>query len=172
MISDQKKSTRTVAMGGVFLALSMATLFLATFLPGIELTLYAFSSFYVAFIIIEAGLKGGVLFYVATVLLAAAIVPSKGGLLPYAMLFGLYGIVKYLIEKLKRTPIEIIVKLLFFNSSYGVGLLFFKGLFLGNIKLPSLALPVLIIGAQMFFLFYDYLFTLVIGFYFSRRPKA
>jgi hypothetical protein len=167
-----KKSTLRVATGGVLLALSIATLFSATFIPGVELTLFTFSSFYVAFIIIESDLKGGILFYVASLLLGAILIPNKGALLPYAMFFGLYGIVKLLIEKIKKIPIELILKLVFFNISYAIGLLFFKELFLGNIDLPNLALPVLLVGAQVFFLFYDYLFTLVIGFYLSSRPKS
>lgn len=171
-VEREHKKTRAVAIGGVFLALSLATLFVATFIPGIELTMYAFSSFYVAFIIMESGIKGGVSFYIASLLLAAILVPNKGALLPYAMFFGLYGIVKYLIEKIKIIPVEMILKLIFFNISYMIGLLFFKELFLGNISLPDMALPILIVGAQAFFLFYDYLFTLIIGFYLSRRPKT
>lgn len=171
MVNDRKKSTRALATGGIFLALSIVTLFIATIIPGVELTLYAISSFYVAFIIVESGARNGMLFYVASVLLGLLIVPNKAGLLPYAMFFGLYGIVKYYIEKIRKTPFEIVLKLLFFNVSYGVGLLFFKELFLGSVNLPDLAWPLLIIGAQGFFLFFDYLYTLVVGFYLAKRPS-
>ena len=173
---EMKKSlpsrARAVATTGIFLALSMVTLFFATFIPGIELTLYAISSFYVAFIMVEVGVRGGWLFYVASVLLSAMIVPNKAGLIPYAMFFGLYGIAKYYIERISKLPIEIPLKLLFFNVSFGIGLIFFQELFLGAISVPDLALPILIIGAQIFFLLYDYIFTLVICFYLKQKPIA
>lgn len=168
----QSKSSRAAAITGIFLALSMATLFIATFIPGIELTLYAISSFYVAFIMVEVGSRGGWLFYVASVLLSALIIPNKAGLIPYAVFFGLYGIVKYYIERLNKLPLEIPLKLIFFNISFGLGMVFFQELLLGAIELPDLALPIIIIGAQIFFLLYDYLFTLVIEFYLKRKPKA
>ena len=167
---NQSKYSRSVATTGIFLALSMVTLFVATFIPGIELTLYAISSFYVAFIMIEVGARAGWLFYVATVLLSALIVPNKAGLIPYAMFFGIYGIAKYYIERLNKLPLEIPLKLIFFNISFGIGIIFFRELFLGTIQVPDLALPIIIIGAQLFFLLYDYIFTLVIGFYLKLKP--
>ncbi|MBR0596375.1 hypothetical protein [Sinanaerobacter chloroacetimidivorans] len=174
MVEKQSKSTRSVAVGGIFLALSIATLYAATFIPGIELTLYTISSFYVAFILIETGPGGGLLFYTASLLLSALLIPNKIGLIPYAMFFGLYGIVKYYIEYSKKLPMaaEILLKLLFFNISIGIGLVFFKELFLGAFQVPDLAFPILAAGAQIFFLFYDYLFTLAIGFYLKTRPRA
>ncbi|MEL7655763.1 MAG: hypothetical protein AAGU75_07630 [Bacillota bacterium] len=169
-----KITTKTVATGGVFLALSIATLFGATTVPGIELTLYTFSSFYAAFIIIEISTRAAWLFYFASVLLTFAILPNKGALIPYAIFFGLYGIVKYYIENFKKINqlVEIILKLLFCNIIFALGYIFFKELFLGTIQLPDVALPFIIIGAQVFFLAYDYIFTLIIGFYMKRRPKA
>ena len=47
------------------LALSVVTLFLASFVPGFELTLYAVSSLYTAVMIMETRVKGGGLFYIA-----------------------------------------------------------------------------------------------------------
>ncbi|WP_027399314.1 hypothetical protein [Anaerovorax odorimutans] len=167
-----KESTKGVAMGGVMIALSMITLFLATFMPGIELTLYAIASFYTAFIILESGIKAGWIFYLASAILSILLIPNKVGLLPFVMFFGLYGIIKYYIEKLKKQPIEIILKLLFFNIILASGIFFFKEAFLGNIKIPDFSRPLIIGGAQIIFLFYDYLFTMGIGFYLRRKPKS
>lgn len=169
-----KINTKTVAMGGVLLALSVATLFGATFVPGIELTLYTLSSFYIAFIMIEISPNAGWIFYFASVMVSFVIVPNKGGLIPYTIFFGLYAIVKYYIENFKKLSqlIQIILKLLFCNLMFVLGFIFFGELFLGAIQVPDLALPIIIIGSQVFFLAYDYIFTLVIGFYLKRRPKA
>jgi len=168
----QNKSSRAIATSGIFLSLSIVTLFIATFIPGIELTMYTISSFYVAFVMVEIGARGGWLFYVASLLLAVLIIPNKAGLIPYAMFFGLYGIAKYYIERLHKLPLEIPLKLIFFNLAFGIGFVFFKELLLGVIEVPDITFPIIIIGAQIFFLIYDYLFTLAIGFYLKQRPKV
>lgn len=170
----EKKTTKTVATGGVLLALSIVTLFAATWIPGIELTLYTISSFYVAFIMIEISQGAGWLFYAASLMLGFMIIPNKTGIIPYALFFGLFAMVKFYIERSKKLPqpAEIILKLLFCNLSFISGIVLFGELFLGTIRVPDVALPILFIGAQIFFLAYDYLFTLVINFYLKRRPKA
>ena len=167
-------STKTVAMGGIFLALSIATLFAATTVPGVELTLYTISSFYVAFIILEISVDAGLIFYFASVIITFAVIPNKGALVPYTIFFGLYGIVKYFIENYIKFSqlVEIALKLLFCNIMFFIGFFFFSKMFLGTIHIPDVALPVMIVGAQVFFLVYDYIYTLVIGFYLKRRPKA
>ena len=166
--------TKTAATGGILLALSVVTLFGATFVPGIELTLYALSSFYVAFAMIEISQSAGWIFYIASVLLAFILVPDKSGLIPYAFFFGLYAIIKLYIEKSKKfpQPLEIFFKLVFCNAMFALSFILFGELFLGPIQVPEVALPIILGGAQIFFLAYDYIFTLVIGFYLKRRPKA
>ncbi len=165
---------KKIALGGVLLALSIVTLFCATLIPGIELTLYALCSVYVAIIVIEFKISMGWLFYFASILLAFILVPNKGGLIPYGIFFGCYAVVKYYIENFKKLaqPVEIILKLAFFNLMFALGYLGFGALFTGAIKLPDVSLPLILIGAQVFFLAYDYILTLVIGFYLRRRPKV
>ena len=93
------KKTYRLALGGICLALTILFMFGASIAPGVELTLYAISSLFVAVMILESGVKGGVTLYIAAVLLGLLIVPNKVGVLPYVGLFGLYGIVKFFIEK-------------------------------------------------------------------------
>lgn len=167
-------NTKKIATGGVLLALSVVTLFGATFVPGVELTLYALTSAYVAVIVIEFNAAAAWLFYIASVLLSAILVPNKGGLIPYVIFFGVYAIVKYWIEKSKKLaqPVEIVLKLLFCNGMLALGYVVFGAMFTGAIQLPDAALPILLAGAQLFFLAYDYILTLVIGFWLKRRPKT
>ena len=167
-------NTKKIATGGVLLALSIATLFGATFIPGIELTLYALSSVYVAIIILEFTPGAGWLFYFASVILAFVLVPNKSGLIPYTIFFGIYAMIKYYIESFKKIsqPVEIILKLAFCNLMFVLGFLFFGTTFTGAIHIPDFALPIILIAAQVFFLVYDFILTLVIGFYLKRRPKV
>jgi len=167
-------NTKKIAIGGVLLALSVAMLFGATFVPGIELTLYTLSSVCVAIMILEFSPGAGLLLYFASVMLSFALVPNKAGIIPYTIFFGIYAVVKYYIENYRKLPrpVEIILKLIFCNSMFFVGVRFFGALFTSAVQIPDMALPIILIGAQVFFLAYDYLLTLVISFYLRRRPKA
>ncbi len=168
---QQSMKTRTAALGGILLALSVATLFFASFVPGVELTIYAISSIYTAIMIIETNSKGGSIFYVASGILAMLLVPNKAAVLPYLFFFGLYGIAKYFIERIGKQTVEIGLKLLFFNISIGAGILLFKTMFLSNFDLPDYANTLLILGGQLLFLLYDYIFTLLIAYYKRRFSK-
>ncbi|MEG1583900.1 MAG: hypothetical protein RR361_02460, partial [Anaerovorax sp.] len=165
------KKVNTITYLGVMLAFSVALLFLSSFVPGVELTLYALASFFVGIVIVEEGVKAGILFYVATILLSLVIVPNKMGILPYVFLFGLFGIAKFYIEKLRKFPLEMVLKLVFFNGVMAIGLFFFKELFMMNLDLPQLPLFLIIIGGEFMFLLYDYLYTQVIGFYIRNIKK-
>ena len=107
-------------------------------------------------------------------MLTFIIVPNKAGLVPYTIFFGIYAIIKYYIENFKKIsrPVELILKLLFCNLMFGLGVMFFGEVFTGAIQIPEVAFPIVIVGAQVFFLAYDYLLTLLIGFYMKKRPKV
>lgn len=168
-----KNRTKMIAASGILLALSIVTLFAATFIPGIELTLFALSSAYVAFVLIEFKHGAGWIFYIASVLLSFVLVPNKAALIPYALFFGVYPIIKYYIEKSRRMHqiAEVLLKLVFFNAMFAAGFYLFGEAFTGAIQIPDLAFPLIIAGGQIFFLAYDYILSLIIGFYMKRRPK-
>ncbi len=168
MEKKDKISARGIAVSAMLLAISVVTLYLQTILPIANFTLYMLSSFYIAFVILESGQKAGWIFYAASCLLSLIIIPDKVFLVPYILFFGLYGLVKYYSEKLGKMPIEIVIKLVFFNFSLGIIVIFFKELVLGSIKLPDLPIVLLMIAFEIAFLAYDYLYTMVIGFYLKR----
>lgn len=169
-MGSNKKIVTTTYLG-IMLALSVALLFFSSFVPGIELTLYALASFFIGFAIVEEGAKAGIMLYVATILLSLLIVPNKLGLIPYILLFGLYGIIKFYIEKCKKLPVEIILKLVFFNGIMAVGLFFFKEMFMMDIVLPQIPILLIVLGVELIFLLYDYLYTQVIVFYMRNIRK-
>ena len=160
-----------IALGGVCLALTIIFLFGGSIVPGIELTLFAISSLFTAVMILEMGVKGGVLLYMAAVLLGFAIIPNKLAMIPYAFLFGYYGIVKYYIEKLSNRWIQLSLKSGFFGVLLAVGLVGFRKLLLGSINIPDYPVWVLIVAGVAFLLLYDFVFTALIAFY-QRRIKG
>lgn len=165
-----KTKTSKIALGGICLALTVIFMFAGSITPGIELTLFALSSLFTAVMIIETGVKGGVLLYAAAVILGLVIVPNKLAVIPYAFFFGYYGILKLYIEKLSGRYVQLAVKAVFFAVILSVGLIGFKELLLGSINLPDYPVALLIAGGVVMMLVYDFIYTLLIGFY-MRRVK-
>lgn len=161
-----------MALGGICLALTIIFMFGASIVPSVELTLYAVSSLFIAVVIMESGVKGGVALYIAAILLGVLIVPDKVSVLPYACIFGLYGIVKYYIEKIRKPAAQVILKILFFAAAMTAALIALKGLLFGSRDLPNLPMWLLIIGGVLVLLFYDFIYTLLIQIYAKRFRKA
>lgn len=167
------KRTKTfkLALGGICLALTLIFMFGASFVPGIELTLFAIASLFTAVMVIETGVGGGILLYIGAVLLGLMLLPNKLALIPYIFFFGYWCIVKYFIEKIKSGAIQIIIKLIFFAALLCITLLFFAEILTGSINLPDYSTAVLIAAGTLFLLLYDCIVTFLIGFYLKRLQK-
>lgn len=166
----EKTKPSKIALGGICLALTVIFMFGGSIIPGIELTLFALSSLFTAVMVIETGVRSGVLLYAAAVILGLVIVPNKLAVIPYAFFFGYYGILKLYIEKLSGRYVQLAVKAVFFALILSVGLIGFKELLLGSINLPDYPVAILIVGGIVMMLVYDFIYTLLIGFY-MRRVK-
>ena len=165
-----RSKTFKIALGGICLALAVIFMFGATFVPGIDLTLFALSSVFTVIMIIETGIGGGLLLYAGACILGLILIPGKIALVPYIFFFGYYGIVKYFIEKSKSGAVQISLKLIFFAALMCLGILLFKSVLASGIHLPDYPSAVLIIGGTLFLLVYDYILTFIISFY--RRKSA
>lgn len=164
------KRTLTIATGGICLAGSVLTVFFASVIPGVELTLYAVSSLFVAVMILEAGMRGGWMIYAATILLCLILMPNKLAVIPYAFFFGLYGIIKFYAEQRRHPVAQLGLKAGVFLMVFGTGYLLFKEIFFGNIRLPDLPDALLVVAGLAFLFLYDFIFTQLIQLY-RRRIK-
>ncbi len=170
-MSERSGKTKKIALNGILGAVAVICLLLAVLMPTGRISFYALSSFFVAVSIIESGARAGWLFYVATSLLALIIVPDKLGIVPYAIFFGLYGIIKFYIEKLDRIVLEYILKFAFFNVCMGIAIWAVRDL-LGFAVSSKLPWWLLIIALEIVFFVYDYVYTLFVGYYRDKlRPK-
>lgn len=168
---DNIKNTKKIALNGILGALAVICLLLASILPTNRLSFYALSSFFISVCIIESGMKVGWLFYASTSLLAMIIVPEKLKIVPYVLFFGIYGIIKYYIEKINKLVIEYILKFTFFNICAFIAVMTVSQLFGGEIivKLPWWLIAIIF---EIVFFIYDFIYTLVINYYRDRiRPK-
>lgn len=171
MNSRMGRKTERFAIGGLCLALTVASLVAASLVPGVEMTCYGLAGLFSGIIIMESGLKGGLLVYMGALLLSFVLVPNKFAILPYGLFFGLYGFVKYFAEKIKNAPLQITVKVVFFTAISAASLYFFKGLLLGNIQIPEAPMILLIAAGVAMFILYDYIFTLAVNIYRKRIKR-
>ncbi|HHT62771.1 MAG: hypothetical protein ACOX4H_09980 [Bacillota bacterium] len=170
MSAAEQRPAKRIAVSGILAAFCLLTLYLATLLPTNRIFFYGLSSVFGAVIIIEHNVRGGVLFYIATSLLALILIPHKLRLIPYIFILGHYPIWKTYIERLNHPGKELLLKLLVLDLGTFAAYYVFTKLFFMNITLPiDLRLAFLVL--QPVFLIYDYVFTLFINFYLQNiRP--
>lgn len=167
--ADQNPAKR-ISLSGILGALCLITLFLATTLPTNRLFFYGLSTVFCALIIIEHGIRAGILFYFATLLLALVLIPNKLRLIPYIFILGHYPLWKTWIEKINHPIQEVFLKLLVLNFFTGIAYYLFASLLLIELVIP-LAPILIFILLQVIFLIYDYAFTLIISFYLKKLRK-
>lgn len=167
------KGASRVALGGILTALSLLLLYLATLLPSGRLGVVAVAGLVPAVGVVSGGFVTGFLCYAATGLLGFLLLPDKGCALLYVILLGLYPVLKGLIERLRKLPVELVLKLVFFNGVI-------SALFFGFSKLFFPLLPGLLhqplylyVAGNIVFLIYDFGVSKLITYYVTRiRPAT
>lgn len=157
-------NSKKIALNGILGALAVVSLLLAAVVPTNTLSFYALSSFFISVVIVENGIRAGWLFFAATSLLSLIVVPDKLTLVPYVIFFGVYGIVKYYIERLNKLAPEYILKFIYFNLCAGLAVATVSRLF-NNAFISGLPWWLLVIALEIVFFLYDYVYTLFIGYY-------
>lgn len=163
-----------ITSGGILAALSLIFIYLASIMPTNKLALMTLTSFIIIVCILITGIKNSFLIYITVSLLSLFLVTSKGIAFTYLVFFGLYGFIKFYIERLQNLYLEIFLKLIFFNASFWLLFSLYRTLFMGLVDFSQLKLPffAVIIFLEGAFLIYDYILTSFIA-YFNKnlRPK-
>lgn len=161
--------SRGLALTALFAALSLIVLGGASVMPAGRLGLTALSGILPAAAAVSGGgLRAGLLCYSCTGLLGLILVPDKGCVLLYLLFFGIYPLVKSLVERCGIWWKESFLKLVFFNGVLTLFWLVLKSMFLPF--LPAVlngTLPVYLAG-NVVFLAYDHGLSGVIWLYIRR----
>ena len=162
--------SKAVAYGGLFTALSVVFIYLTNILPYNKLAMLFIASLIILIGVTIIGAKYSLFIYISTSILSLFLIGIRGVTLSYMLFFGPYGLIKNLIEKLKKPILEIVLKLLYFNS---ILFLYYK---LYNIFIPTtldiqISLVKLVLLLQPVFIAYDYLLTLFIYKFRNRKHK-
>jgi len=123
------------------------------------------ASFPISIVIMEWGPKSGVAFYIASVVLGFIVMANKAHWILYILTFGLYGIVKYIIEQDRPIYMEYILKILFAN----IVILAIYFLLKQFVYIPISVITML--AFEVVFIVYDHMYTLFIGYYSQKLRK-
>lgn len=154
-----------VAYGGVLLALNVILLTLTNIIPVNTLFIMGLASLLVSIVIMEWGFKSGIAFYIGSVALGFIVMASKSQWIVYSLTFGMYGIVKYLIEKDRSIYVEYLMKLVFANIM--IVILYF-------ILRTIVYIPIniiIVVSFEVAFIIYDYVYSSFIDYYNNRLRK-
>ena len=141
-----------VALTAVLAAVSLILLYLSTLLPTGRMGIVALAGLTPAAAVVSSGVGAGVLCYAGTGILALILLPDKGGALLYLLFFGLYPIVKYAVERLRRLPLELFLKLVFFNGVLTVFWFGLRAVLLSALPAAGQALGLVYAGGNVVFL--------------------
>lgn len=167
-----RKSANRVALVGMFTALSLAFLYLSTLSPMVCLGITAIAGVFPAGAVVSAGLGAGFFCYGATGILGLLLLPSKSCAILYLMFFGLWPMVKSLLEHLPNRGLEWVCKLLVFNGILTILLLGLRELLLPFLP-PVLGRDWMIFAAgNVAFIIYDVGFSRLIGLYVVRVDRV
>ncbi|MBB6623961.1 hypothetical protein H7E67_11030 [Clostridium gasigenes] len=160
---------KDLTLGGILIALTLVILYSSSILPISTLTILTLASCLIPICIIRSSVKTGFLVYIGSTTLGFFIIPINI-IVYYGLFFGVYGIIKYYIERLRKLPLEIILKLIIFNIIFIISFTV-ATLFLGNVVI-NIPLWLLWLLAQPTFIVFDYALTLIIGYYLNRFHKV
>lgn len=112
---DQNLLNSNITRGAVFTTLSLIVLYLSSLIYINTIFFLLAASSLIPLCLLTTNLTTTLLVYVSTSFLSIFFVPNKQVAIFYICLFGIYGIVKYFIEKLNSTIIELLLKIIYFN---------------------------------------------------------
>lgn len=157
--------SRKIAYGGILLAINSILLLLVNVIPINTLFLLGLASLPIAIVIMEWGPKAGVIFYIGSVLLSFMLMANKSQWILYIFTFGIYGLVKYIIEQDRSFIQEYIMKLICANILIVITYFILK---------PFVYIPVNIITIAIFevaFIIYDFVYSSFIDYYNDKLRK-
>lgn len=161
-----------IAYPAILGALSLIFVYIGSVVPSGSWGFVAIAGLFPAAAVISVSMKAGALCWAGVSILAFLLLPDKFCALVFCVLFGIYPIIKALIERLRRRIPEYILKLVFFNIAFSVIYFVMREAVLGSLPSALSITWLLYIVANIVFLIYDFGFSKLIGFYITRIGRA
>lgn len=169
----RRKSAAKVAYPAVLGALSLVLLYISSVVPTGNWGIVAAAGLLPAAAVVSVGLKAGFLCWAGVSILAFFLIPDKFCVLLFAALFGLYPMIKSLVELLQRKPMQYLLKLVFFNAAFTLIYLAMGSAVTGSLP-PMLgsSIWILYLAGNAVFLLYDFGFSRLIAVYIVYIQRA
>ena len=162
---------RKIVYPAVFGALALVLLYVGMMAPSGKWGIVAAAGLLPCAVILSVGVRAGLLCWSGVTILAFLTLPDKFIALLFGVLFGLYPIVKALIESLRKLALEYILKLAFFNLSFSVVYVVMKGAVLSALPVQIHRIWLLYLVGNIVFFLYDYGVSKLISLYMARIHK-
>lgn len=162
-----------ISKGGFLTALGVLLIYLSTIIPTNKIFILGIASSLTPVALISTSLQNTIVMYIATSIISFLLLGLRGQVILYIIFFGTYGIIKFLIERIRNSKLEWLLKYLFFNLCLFLCYLLYKFLFLGEVDLTKIKLPIplFIIALEIAFYFYDYVLTYAIHYVKTKLLK-
>ena len=165
-----------VAFCGMAAAFSAVILFLTGIVPVGRMALAALAGLVLIAVVTEFGAKWAWPVYIAVSLLAVLLVAYKQAVIGYILVLGCYPILKAVIEGKTKKAVGFLLKLVFFNAAAVID--FWACTVILNVPRANYQvfgvhlLWLLLLGANVVFLVYDYALSLLAAEYFHKIHPA
>ena len=167
-----RESANRVALVGMLTALSLAFLYVSAISPMARLGITAIAGVFPAGAVVSAGLGAGFFCYGATGILGLLLLPSKGSAVLYLLFFGLWPMLKSLLEHLPNRVLEWVCKLAVCNGILAVCWFGLRELLLPFLPQALHQSWMLFAAGSIAFVIYDVGFSKLIGFYTARVDRV
>lgn len=161
------------AYPAILSALALILVYLASIVPTGSWGIVAAAGLLPSAAVISVSLTAGFLCWASAAVLAFLLAPDKLCALLFGVLFGLYPMVKSLVERLRKKPLEYVLKLAFFNAAFTLVWLTMAAAVTASLpRMLNGSVWVLYGAANVIFLLYDYGFSKLIALYIARIQRA
>lgn len=161
-----KKTAKSLTTSGVLTGICVLLLLLGNAVPNMQIAVAALAGLVPALAVLRCGYGWAAGVYAASGLLGLFLFPQNAAVFWFLLLFGFYGIVKSLAERIPGRAAVWAVKLAVFLAASFAMFFFFRAMFTAS--LPEISVWILIPAVVICLIAYDIAFSGLIKYYTMR----
>lgn len=168
------EKTRLLTFSALMAAAAFVLMLLGSLLSVLDITVACLASFAVVLVLLEAGYAWALMTYGVASILSVLILGNKTPALFFAAFFGLYAIVRFLMNKVRPFWFMWAVKIISFNAMLALGFVMWQFVFtIGSLEgVPFYAAVIVFLLAQAVFVLYDVAIAKLVRIYFMRFHES
>lgn len=112
---DSNTNSSDIAFMGIMLAINQVLLYFGGMTNFNETFFLCGASLIIGIVVLEKGIKNGIVFYISSAMMSALLMPNKLNAIGYIFILGLYTIIKYYIERIQNEKKEWLYKGIYFT---------------------------------------------------------